>query len=601
MNIRVLWRKLLALRLGRALRLVWQTTRLWTLLNLALVLAQATLPLVSLYAVKRIVDAVASAEGPRAALIWASVAAGAALLSALVQAAASYCNQAQSQLLTDSVSDMLHERSIHVDLAYYEQPAYYDTLHRAQQEAPYRPASILNDFVRILQNGVSLLGIGVLLFSFSWKVGVVLFLVALPGMAVRVFFSRRSYQFEVEQVEKERSAWYYHWMMTDAGHAGEVRLYALGDLFRARFRALRALLREGRLRLALRQAGYSFGMQTLAVLAVFGTFAFAAGQALQGALSLGSLVVVYLGFQSGLSSLQAMLHAVAGLYESNLFLTHFYQFLDMPVQIHPPQPARPIPSPIRQGVSFEDVHFTYPGAEQEALRGIDLTLRPGEVIALVGENGAGKTTLIKLLCRLYDPAIGSVRLDGMDLRAIDPGQWRQRIGVVFQDYVHYYLTAEENIWLGNIAQPADRGRIRAAAHRSGVDEALERLPQGYETLLGKLFEGGSELSVGEWQKLALARAFYRDASIVVLDEPTSSLDPLAEAELFAHFRKLIAGRSAILISHRFSTVQMADRIYVLEGGRITESGTHTQLLDANGQYARLYRAQAQYYQPEKPG
>src|SRR5690606_11273727 len=213
------------------------------------------------------------------------------------------------------------------------------------------------------------------------------------------------------------------------------------------------------------------------------------------------------------------------------------------------------------------VRFSYPGSEQEVLRGVDLTLRPGEIIALVGENGAGKTTLIKLLCRLYDPASGRVRVDGTDLRDTDPREWRQQISVVFQNYVHYFLTARENIWLGDISQPPAEDRIRRAAHLSGVEEAVGRLPDGYDTRLGKMFDQGSELSIGEWQKLALARAFYRDASIVVLDEPTSSLDPLAEAELFRHFRRLVAGRSAILISHRFSTVQMADRIYVLEGGQ----------------------------------
>jgi len=592
------WRTIKTLRPGRALALLWRVTPGWTIAALALVIIQGVLPLVSLYAMKRLVDAVASLESVRNALIWAGVAAGAASLSALMQAFARYVNTAQSQLLTDAVSDILHERSVSVDLAYYEQPAYYDTLHRAQQEAPYRPAMILNDVVRILQSGISLAGIAVLLFSFHWQVGLVLFVVTLPGMAVRMIYSRYQYQFEVEHAENEREAWYYHGLITDARSAVETRLFDLGGLFRERFRRLRAGLRKGRLCLVGRQALFNFLTQLLAVLATFGTFAYAVTEAIAGELSLGSLVIIYLGFQSGLGYLQAMLHGMAGIYESNLFLTHFYQFLDIHSDIQAPAEPRHVPKPFCQGVTFEGVRFSYPGSEQEALRGIDLTLRPGEVIALVGENGAGKTTLIKLLCRLYDPSSGRVRVDGTDLRDADPIEWRRQIGVVFQDYMHYFLSARENIWLGDAGRPADDDRIRRSAHLSGVEEAVARLPEGYDTRLGKMFEQGTELSIGEWQKLALARAFYRDASIVVLDEPTSSLDPLAEADLFRHFRKLVTGRSAILISHRFSTVQMADRIYVLEGGQVSECGTHAELLARNGLYARMYQAQAQYYQDE---
>jgi len=308
----------------------------------------------------------------------------------------------------------------------------------------------------------------------------------------------------------------------------------------------------------------------------------------------------YQGFQSGLSAMQSVLGGLAGLHEDNLFLTHFYQFLELRPVAPKPVCPQPMPAVIQRGIAFEGVSFTYPGRSQMALDKIDFKLAPGEIVAIVGENGSGKTTLIKLLCRLYEPGQGRILLDGIDIREFDPLCWRRGMGVLFQDFVHYHLAAWENIWLGNAQQPPDRARIREAARQAGVDLMLEQMPQGYDTPLGHWFQGGEELSLGEWQKIALARAFLRHARLVILDEPTSSLDPLAEKELFGRFRHLMEGRSAILISHRFSTVQLADRIYVMEQGRMVEQGTHAELLRHQGRYACLYRAQATHYQVAKP-
>jgi len=591
-----------ALQLDRAVRLVWKSAPRWTLISLFLVLVQGMLPLVGLYLMKRIVDAVAAglAAPDRASVFpqvarWVLLAGTVALLSALFRSLAELASQAQSLVVTDAISDILHAQSIAVDLEYYEDPRYYDTLHRAQREAPFRPTRIVNGLVQVGQSGLSLLGIAAILFSFSWVIGFVLVAAALPGAIVRLLYARRLYGFEQKQTEIERRAWYYHWVMTNAAHAKEVRLFGLGSLFRDRFRGLREQLREGRLALVRRRSLADLLAQTIATSAIFGSFALICYQAIAGAITLGSVVMYYQGFQLGVGYLQGILRALAGLYEDNLFLSNFYEFLELAPKIRRVSRPRAVPQQLHQGIAFQGVSFAYPSNPNVVLKDIDLTLAPGEVIALVGENGSGKTTLIKLLCRLYDPSAGTISLDGIDLRELDPVCWRREISVIFQDYVHYHLSAWENIWLGNVELEPDRDLIVQAAQLSGADAMIRRLPQGYDTMLGHEFRTGQEISIGEWQKVALARAFLRGARIVVLDEPTSSLDPLAEAALFERFRELIKGRSGILISHRFSTVRMADTIYVLEGGRVTESGSHDELVRRGGTYSRLYALQARQY------
>jgi ATP-binding cassette subfamily B protein len=591
------------LRLDRAIRLVWTIAPGWAVMNLVLVVVQGLVPLLAPYFMKRTIDALqvgiaahAGLVAFRPVLFWVVLAAAAALLSGLLSSLAGLAGQYQSMVFSDKVTDIVHRQSVAVDLEYYENSSYFDTMQRAQAEAASRPIGVVNHLVGIGRSAVSLVGVTGLLLAFSPLVALVLFCVALPGAVVQSVYARRQYRLELEQTEKDREASYYHFMLTGSWNAKEIRLFDLGSLFRTRFQALRQQLRGVRLELSRRRTVAGLLAQALTSAAIFGSLGFFAYQAYKGTITLGSLVMYYSIFQLAVGSFSSILSGVASLYEDNLFLSNFYKFLDLKPRVDAPAKPRPAPTRISQGVAFHDVHFSYPSAPRKVLEAINLSIAPGQVIALVGENGSGKTTLIKLLCRLYDPDTGSITVDGTDIRELDPDRWRRKISVILQDYVQYYMTAWENIWLGDVETDPNRTRIIEAAQRSGADPAIRRLPEGYDTPLGYWFKKGRELSIGEWQKVALARAFLRDSELVVLDEPTSSLDPLAEAEVFTRFRHVIQGRSAVLISHRFSTVRMADYIYVLEKGRVVESGPHQELLERNGSYARLYLAQAANYQ-----
>ena len=589
-------------QLWRALRFVWQSAKGWTLANSFLIVVQGILPLLPLYLTKLMVDAVTEgvtspdkAGALKHVLLLVACMGAVTLFSALIQAIGAMVSEWQAFIVTDHMNDILLAKSVEVDLEYYESARYYDTLHRAQREAPSRPISIVNGLAQLGQNGISLLAIAALLLSFQWVIAVVLFMAIMTGAAVRFIYSGKIFHWQREQTSTERKADYFNSMLTDSIHAKEIRLYDLGSLFLRRFQEIRAKLRRGRLAITRRRSLADFAAQSLATVAIYGSYAFVASQAMGGMITVGDMVMYYQAFQRVQGSLQGILHNLAALYEDNLFLTNLYEFLDLKRTVMEPVQAKPVPQPMQSGIVLNHVSFQYPGGARKAIEDISLTIRPGEVVALVGENGSGKTTLMKLLCRLYDPSGGTITLDGIDLRHFDTKALRHEISIIFQDYAHYHLSARENVWFGNTNLPPDDDRIITAARRSGADAVIRALPHGYDTILGKQFENGEELSIGEWQKVALARSFMRDSQIIVLDEPTSSMDAKAEYEVFQSFRQLVSGRTAILISHRFSTVRMADRIFVMKHGGIIEAGTHDELVRAAGTYARLFEMQAQHY------
>lgn len=598
-NSPISWRKLLAtLQVIRAVRLVWESSASWTVAGTTLLLVQGLLPLASLYLMKLIVDGIVSGPSKvdfKEISVLIALAALAALITAISRSAASLVNEAQAALVSDHVQDLLHAKSIEVDLEYYENSKYYNALHRAQEEAPYRPTRIVNGLAQFGQSGISLAAVAALLFSLNWIIALVLFAGAIPAIILRIKYSKKLYQWQRKATEIARRAWYYHWLLVNDNCAKEIRLYGLGSLFKDRYRELRCQLRHERLNINTKKSIADIAAQSVAVIALFGSITFIAYQSFLGAITIGSLVMYLGAIQQGQSFLQSLLNSLAGLYEDNLFLTNFFEFMALEPKVKEPEMPKPVPKSILQGLSFENVSFHYPGSEFAVLKNASLHIAPGQTVALVGENGSGKTTLIKLLCRLYDPTSGRITLDGTNLKDFLTSDLRREISVVFQDYVHYNMTAKENIWMGEAAISPDIGNITEAARQSGADGFIQKLENGYETILGQWFEEGVELSIGQWQKIALARAFLRDAQIIILDEPTSSLDAKAERDVFGKFKQLAKGRMAIIISHRLSAVRMADRIYFLKGGEIVESGTHDELIKLDENYAELYRIQAGNY------
>ena len=588
------------LLLRRAVSLVWKSAPGWTAAGIVLMPVQALIPLASLYLTKLMVDAVTlSLQTPghnfNHALWLIAALGGVTLTGSICSSLSAVAGEAQGLSVTDHLLSLIHVKSVEVDLAYYENPKYFDTLHRAQEEAPHRPTSIVKGMAQVGQSGLTLIAIAGLLISLHWVFAVLFLFAAVPGLLVRLRFSRKLYAWQQRRTSTERQAWYLQLLLVGATYAKDVRLFDLGQLFVRSFRDLRRILRIEWIQLAVRRAFNKTFTQTTGTAALYGALAYIAYQAAQGALTLGDLIMYYQAFQQGQGSIRELLSSMATLYEDSLFLTNLYEFLDLKPGVAEPRVPRALPRPMERGISFEKVSFQYEGSGRLVLEDITLTVRPGESIALVGKNGAGKTTLVKLLCRLYDPTDGHITLDGIDLREFETRDLRRDISVIFQDLEHYQFTARENIRLGNTALLPEDDMVMKAVRDAGVDTFIGKLPQGLDTQLGKWFAGGQELSIGEWQKIALARAFVRSAQIIVLDEPTSALDAAAEFEVFQKFRQLTSGKTTILISHRFSTLRLADRIYLLSDGRISESGSHDELMSIGGEYARLYEMQAGNY------
>jgi ATP-binding cassette, subfamily B, bacterial len=587
----------------RALELVWATSRRLTLVLAVATVVAGILPAAVAFVGALIIDAVVAAarhyQETGDALyreVMGLVAVEGGLVAALAgaQRVLSACQSLLRAQLGQRVNEMILEKALQLELAQFEDAEFYDKLTRARREASSRPLSLVTRTFGLAQNAVSLLSYGVLLAQFSAWAVLVLLLAGLPAFLAEAKFAGDAFRLFRWRSPETRMQMYLETVLAREDHAKEVQLYALGPKLLDRYRDIfRRLYREDR-NLTLRRDSWGFGLGLLGTLTLYGAYAWVAFTTVVGRISIGQMTMYMMLFRQGQSAVSASLSAIGGMYEDNLYLSTLYEFLETPVRQRSGRATRG-PAP-EDGIRFEGVGFTYPGAESPALEDIELHIRPGESLALVGENGSGKTTLIKLLAGLYPPQAGRILLDGLDLRDWDPDTLRQRIGVIFQDFARYQLQVGENIGAGDVRHFEDETRWVEAAKLGMALPFIETLPRGFRAQLGKWFKDGRELSGGQWQKIALARAFMRSgADILVLDEPTAAMDAAAEATIFEHFRSLTRNRIAILISHRFSTVRMADQIVVIDGGRIIERGSHDELMALDGRYARLFSLQARGY------
>ena len=584
---------------GRAMGLVWSTSRALTVALILLSIAAGILPAAIAYVGKLIVDAVVAGAASPEHYTWPALRyiliEGAIVIGlAAVQRGLSVVSSLLRAQLGHRVNVLVLEKALTLDLVQFEDSELYDKMTRARREASSRPLSLVMRTFGLVQNGISLVTFGALLLAFSGWVVLVLALAAVPAFLVETRYSGEAFRLFRWRTPETRQQMYLETVIAREDYVKEVKVFDLGKGLLDRYVRIFEDLYAADRSLTLRRGFWGYALGLISSAAFYGAYVWIALATVEGRISLGEMTMYLALFKQGQSALSAALSAIGGLYEDNLYISNLYELLDQDVS-SPVGGATEGPVP-GDGIRFEEVTFVYPDAERPALDRVSFHLPPGRKLALVGENGSGKTTLIKLLARLYTPTSGRVTLDGLDLQEWDLGALRRRIGVIFQDFVRYQFLVGENIGVGDGSAMDDEARWREAADKGMAAPFIEELPDTYRTQLGRWFAGGRELSLGQWQKIALSRAFMRTgADILVLDEPTASMDAAAEVQIFDRFRQMTAGQMAIVISHRFSTVRMADHIVVMNDGHIVEEGSHEELMATGGIYERLFSLQAAGY------
>lgn len=581
-------------------RIVWQASPPLFIANAALRLIRAAIPALVLYVGKLIIDEVVRLSGPGAddtTRLWELVGSefGLAILSTALARLSGLVDGLLGDLVTNRTSIRLMEHAATLDLEQFEDAAFYDKLERARRQTTARSFLLSQVFGQVQELiSVGFLAVGLAVYN-PWLL-LLLLLAVIPAFIGDNYFNQKSYSLSRNWTPERRELDYLRYVGAADDTAKEVKIFGLSDFLISRFRELSWQYYLKNRALAISRAGWGTLLTALGTAGYYGAYVWIVARAVAGQISIGDLTFLAGSFRQVRSSLEGILMQFSSLTQEAIYLQDLFDFFDIKPLIHSPERALPFPRPIRQGFVFEGVGFKYSNSDRWAIRNLSFTLPPGEKLALVGENGAGKTTLVKLLARLYDPAEGRILLDGHDLRDYDLMDLRRNVGVIFQDYVRFKMSAGVNIAVGDIGERDNGSRIVTSAERSLADTVIAKLPGGYEQQLGKSFNKGVELSGGEWQKVALARAYMRDAQLIILDEPTAALDARAEYEVFQRFARLTEGKTSVIISHRFSTVRMADRILVLENGQLLEIGSHAELLAMDGRYAELFQLQARGYQ-----
>lgn len=586
-------------------RVLWAASPRGTVVIAVLTAIAAFIPPAAAYVGKLIVDGVvaAAASGAEAdrqlVLIYVGVELALMALSTTITRLSLYTREVVGAQLSKSLSERILEKALALEVRHFEDSETYDKMQKARREAGSRPLSLVSEAFSIFQNVVTLAAYAVLLVSLSpWSV-LILLAASIPSFISEARFAGESFRINSWRAPEGRKLNYLEWILTRDNHVKEVKLFGLGGLVLGRYRQLFGKFFDEDRKLAKKRLVWGLSLGLLSLAAFYGCYAWVAGQAASALISLGEMTLYLMVFRQGQGAFQGILSSIGSMYEDALFMSNLFSYLAIPAageqaRISPP---KVLARSAEHSIELKNVSFKYPGKEAWALRNLSLVIAPGEKLALVGENGAGKSTLAKLLMRLYDPDEGAILWGGVDLRDMDPVELRARISAVFQDSVKYQFTVRENIGLGDIPHIEDHARIEQAAEKGGATAVIDALPGKYEAVLGGWFETGQELSGGQWQKIAVSRSFMReDAELMILDEPSASIDAEAEAELFERLKTLAADRTAIIISHRFSTVRIADRIAVLHQGEIAELGSHEELLARGGRYAHLFELQAKGYQ-----
>ncbi|WP_132051981.1 ABC transporter ATP-binding protein [Pseudocnuella soli] len=582
------------LKLLRTLRLIWTVTRGRVLFTVGMIVLESALFFGSLYIFKLLVNAVAQQpDVPAAArqqevITYLIIAAAIGVVYMMVRALTGHVAEVQAAKVSTFIDDKIHGCAVSLDLSFFESPAYFDTMKRAMDAGPDRPNAILTNLVDIAKNAMMLLMVGSLLISIHWLLLPLMAVFIIPLLWVRIKSADRMYEWRRNQTHLERKSAYLSSLLTGDTVAKEIRAFGLGSYLRSWHKSIFTDLITQRLRLnrlATTNEMIAGGSVTLGIFACIG---FISISAMNGTTSLGDAALFLIAFPQLNNILYSLSGGISVLYANSIYVNNIFELFDLKPSLAEPQTPVPVPTDEKLDLELKDVSFTYPHAKDPALTGVDLHLPAGKIVAVVGLNGAGKTTLIKLLCRLYDPTEGAVTLGGVDVRQFSSAEYRRQLSVVFQDFGRYNVSAADNIRFGDIhRQHSDEDLVTAAEH-SGAAAFINKFPQGYNTTMGRVFEEGREVSIGQWQKLAIARAFYSTSRIVILDEATSALDAVSEQRLFQSFRERIGNRAALIISHRLSAVKHADYIYVMGDGQVKQEGTHDELVNTPGEYAKLF-------------